>query len=171
MTANFVAGDYTATYNAKALGQTADGFRLDHRFFKRIVTGDAEGDTPQDAIYRGRDQRVSFRLIEALEAGIADIVEPYASSRGTAGTQGTVGVMDIRNAGGASPTALALSLVLTAVSGTSAATDGPASITAVLTQLIEDFPVEVLYGNDLREVPIQCRIYPNASTGVYYTVT
>lgn len=171
MTANFVAGGYTATYNAKALGQAAEGFRLDHRFYKRLVTGDAEGDTVQDSIYRGREQRFSCRLIEALEAGIPDLTEPYSSPRGTVGTQGTIGVMDIRNDGGVSPTALALSLVMTAVAGTSAAEDGPATITMPLTQLLEDFPVEVLYAPDLREVPIQCRVFPNVSTGVFYTVT
>lgn len=170
MTANFIAGQYTATFNAKALGQTAEGFTLDHRFFKRLVTGDAEGDTVQDAIYRGRDQRIRFRCIEALEAGIPDIVEPYASSRGTVGTQGTVGIMDIQNSGGAS-VPLALSLVMTAVTGTSAASDGPATITAPLTQVLEDFAVAVLYAPDLREVPIECRIYIAIATGVYYTVT
>ena len=168
MTANFVAGGYTATYNAQAVGQTAEGYTLDHRFFKRLVTGDAEGDTVQDSIYRGRDQRISFRMIEALEAGVSLLVEPYASTPGTPGTQGIVGLMDIRNAGGVTPVPLALSLILTAVTGTSAANDGPATVTCPLTIISEDFPVAVLYAPDLREVPFQGRIYLD-SDGDYYT--
>lgn len=169
MTANFIAGGYTATISAKALGQTAEGYRLDHRFFKRLITGDAEGDTIQDSVYRGRDQRISFRLIEALEAGIAELVEPYAATPGTPGTQGTVGIMDIQNSGGVS-TPLAKQLILTAIAGTSAATDGPATITFPLVIISEDFPVDVLYAPNLREIPFQGRVYADA-TGLYYTET
>ncbi len=165
----FIAGQYTATYNAKALGQTADGFRLSHSFFKRLVTGDAGAETPQDAIYRGREQFITARMIEAFAAGIPDLVEPYADTPGDPLTLGVIGRLDVYNGGGVSPTALAKSLVLTPVTGTSAAGDGPASITLSLAMLAEGYPVEVLLAPDLREVPIRCRVYPNMETGVFGT--
>lgn len=164
MTAEFIAGAYTATYNAKALGQTADGFRLSHQFFKRLITGDAGGDTPQDAVYRGREQMLSMRLIEADKAGIPDLVDPYAATVGTPWTLGTIGLFDVRGAGGAIPVSRCKSLVLTAVTGTSAAAETQATITLPLSILAENFPVEILLAPDLREVPIRIRIYPDMST-------
>lgn len=171
MSADFVAGQYTATYNAKALGQTADGFRLSHQFLKRLVTGDAGGDTPQDAIYRGREQFVAFRLIEALAEGIADLVEPYAATAGTALTLGVIGRTDVRgSANETTPDPIVKSLILTAVTGTTAATGGPATITLPLSILAENFPVEVLFAPDLREVPVRMRVYPDMSdSGVFGT--
>lgn len=164
---DFIAGGYTATYNAKALGQTAEGFFLSHEFFKRIITGDAGGDAPQDAIYRGRAQFVETELLEAIAAGIADLVEPYAATRGTPLTMGVIGQQDVGRSG---CVGRAASLVLTAIAGTCAAAT-PASITMPLSMLAENYPVRVLYGPDLRRIPIRIRVYPNISTGVFGTVT
>ncbi|TWU22453.1 hypothetical protein Pla52o_35090 [Novipirellula galeiformis] len=170
MSGNFVAGQYTATYNAKALGQTAEGFTLSHQFFQRLITGDAGGDTPQDAVYRGREQFISYRLIEALAAAVAECSEPFASTPGTALTLGKIGKLVVRGDGSSEGTPIAKSLVLTAVSGTSASEDGPSTITLPLAILAEGFPVEILFAPDLREVPIRQRIYPEMSTGLFGTV-
>lgn len=164
MTAEFIAGAYTATYNAKALGQTADGFRLSHQFFKRLITGDAGGDTPQDGIYRGKEQNLSMRLIEADKAGIPDLIDPYAATVGTPWTLGQVGLLDVYGAGGGAPVSRCKSMVLTAVTGTSAATDTQATITLPLSIIAENFPIEILLAPDLREYPLRMRIYPNMST-------
>lgn len=160
----FIAGAYTATYNAKALGQTADGFRLSHQFFKRLITGDAGGDTPQDAIYRGKEQNLSMRLIEADKAGIPDLIDPYAGTVGTPWTLGVVGLLDVHGAGGVTPAPRCKSMVLTAITGTSAATDTQATITLPLSIIAENFPIEILLAPDLREYPLRMRIYPNMST-------
>ena len=167
----FVAGRYTATYNSKALGQTSEGFRLSHQFFQRLITGDLGGDTPQDAIYRGREQFINYTLIEALAAGVADVVEPFAGTVGTPLTLGTIGALAVRGVddGSGGRTSVAKSLVLTVVAGTTAEEGGPASITLPLAILAEGFPVEVFYGPDLREVPVRQRIYPTMSTGVFGT--
>lgn len=165
----FVAGAYTATYNAKALGQTADGFRLSHQFFKRLIQGDSGGQTAQDAVYQGVDVNVAYTLIQALAAGVDDLKWPYSGTVGTPLDLGVVGQLDVCGAGGGSPTAVAKPLVLTAVSGTAADTDGPATITLPLSILAEGFPVELLFAPDLREVPIRQRIYPNMSTRLFGT--
>lgn len=171
MSANFVAGQYTATYNAKALGQTADGYRLSHQVFKRLVTGDAGGDTPQDAIYRGMEVMLSFRLIEALATGVDDLIYPYAATVGTPLSMGVIGRTDVRGNAAGDPVPIVKSLILTALAGTPAAEEGPATITMPLSILAENYPVEILYAPDLREVPIRMRIYPATATGVFGTET
>lgn len=157
---NFVAGPYTATYNGKALGQTAEGYTISHQFLKQIVQGDAWGQTPQDAVYQGREQFVSCRFIEARRSGVLDLVEPYADVAETPFYLGRPGVLDVRGVGGTSPNAIARSLVLTAVSGTPAANDGPATATFLQSILAEGQAVDVLLGPNLREVPVRLRVYP-----------
>jgi hypothetical protein len=161
----FVAGQYTATYNGKNLGQTAEGFRLSHQFFKRLITGDLGAQTPQDAVYQGREQFVSFRLIEADEAGVNDCANPYGGSFDDP-TVGVIGSFDTQSSsgggssGGSALASAAKPLVLTALTGTSAANFVP-SMTFSKAILAEGFPVEFLLGPDLLEVPIRMRCYPN----------
>lgn len=169
---NFVAGQYTATWNSLALGQTQEGFRLSHSFFKRLITGDLAAQTPQDAVYQGREQFVAFRLIEAAAAGAGALAEPYqAANNGI--NLGTIGVLDIQgSAVGSGFNGPAHALVLTAVAGTTAATFGPATITFPYSILAEGFPVEVLYGPDLRDIPIRMRCYPDmAASGRFASLT
>jgi hypothetical protein len=161
---NFIAGPYSATYNAKALGQVDNnGYQLSHSFFKRLITGDQKGDTPQDAIYRGREQYIDYTLIEALQTGVPDLIDPYATVLGTPLTLGNIGQMDVGYSG---CTGKAQALVLTAIAGSCAT---PASITMPLSILYENYPVRQLYGSDLRTIPIRQRIYPDKSTGVFGT--
>lgn len=171
----FVAGGYTATWATAALGQTADGFRISHSFFKRLITGDLAADTPQDAIYRGREQFVGFTLIEAEEAGVADLTEPYFATTGVPLALGPIGNLDVQgDQADGTPTAGAVkakALVLTAVSGTVAANAGPATITFTFAVMAEGFPVEVLYAPDLREIPVRMRVYPDMTSSRFGTVT
>lgn len=167
MSAEFIAGSYTFTYNAKTIGQTRDGFRLSWSFFKKLITGDLGGQTPQDAVYQGKEQTSSFTLIEADKAGILDLVEPYASTVGTLWTLGVIGLLDVYGAGGGTPVSRCKPLVATAVAGTSAATDMWPTVTIPRSIIREGFPVDLLLGPDLREVPIQMRHYPDMATGLF----
>lgn len=170
----FIAGQYTATYATKAVGQTADGYRMSHSFFKRLVTGDLAGDTPQDGIYRGREQMIGFTIIEADEAAVADIVEPYADTSGDLLELGKIGIFDIQGdqGDGGSPSARPCKqLVLTAVTGTAAADAGPATITLPFCIIAENYPIEQLYAPDLRDIPIRMRIYPDMANSRFGTVT
>lgn len=164
MSANFIAGAYTFTYNSKAMGQCANGWRLAHTFFKRLITGDAGGRSPQDAVYQGREQTSEMTLIEVDEAAIPDIIDPYAGTVGTPWTMGVIGLLDVRGAGTGSPTSRCKTLIATAVTGTSAANDTQATITAPLTIIHEEYPIQFLLGPDLRELPLRFRHYPNMST-------
>lgn len=157
---SFIAGRYTATWNSLALGQTAEGFRLSHQFFKRLITGDAFAQAPQDAVYQGAEVTSQCRLIEYDAAAVQTLSWPYNATKWV---NGTVGRTDVGSS-------LVKSLVLTAVSGTPAAAT-PATWTSLLSILQEGFPVELLFAPDLREVPIRMRHYPNSSTGVFATET
>lgn len=161
---SFIAGGYTATYNAKALGQTADGHRITYEVFKRVITGHYGGDTPQDAVYRGQRRGSAFRLLEANAAGVADLLYPYSGTIGDQWDLGVIGLLDVRGQGSGSPTVRAKQLVLTAIAGTSAYNDAAATITIPLSILAASFPVEVLLAPDLKEVPIRLDHYPNMST-------
>ncbi len=109
------------------------------RFFKRLITGDLAGQTPQDAVYQGREQFVSFRLIEAASAGADAIAEPYALDNNEL-KLGVIGTLDIQgNVATGSPQPYAKALVLTAVAGTPAAQGGPATITFPYAILAEGF--------------------------------
>lgn len=150
---SFIAGPYTATYKQLALGQTADGFRLTHSFFKRLITGDSYAQSPQDDVYQGAEMFCQFRLIEYNAAGTKAAMWPY----GTYLTMGTVGRVSKQQG-------LAGSLVLTALAGTPAA-GTPATLTFSYAILAEGFPVDLLFAPDLREVPLRMRVYP--SSGIF----
>jgi hypothetical protein len=157
---NFIAGRYTATYNSLALGQTAEGFRLSHQFFKRLITGDAYAEAPQDAVYRGAELTIAYRLIQYDADGVLAAMWPYAA---TLFDMGVIGRTDVGSQ-------IVKSLVLTVVAGTPAV-GLPNSITLPKAILQEGFPVELLFAPDLREVPMRQRIYPDQTTGVFGTQT
>jgi hypothetical protein len=146
----FISGGYTCTWNSLACGQSADGYRLTHQIFKRIITGDSYAEAPQDAVYRGAEVSVQWTMIDYTSAAIQTIKWPY---NGTKWQLGTVGTLDVGSS-------LAKSLILTAVAGTPAAAT-PATATFALSIIHESFPVEVLFAPDLREIPMRMRVYPN----------
>lgn len=147
----FIAGRYTASWNGYSLGQTAEGIKLSHKFFKRAVKGDAGAETKQDSVYRGAEVSGDARFIEADLAGIKAMVWPYA---GTLYDLGVIGRLDVASN-------IAKPLILTAVAGTNAT---PATYTFPLSILAEGFPVEILLAPDLREVPIRWDFYYSGVT-------
>lgn len=155
---SFIAGGYTATYNALACGQAGDGYRLSHEVFKRLITGDSYAESPQDGVYRGMAMFVSYTMIEFNAAAAALAKNPYSA---TIHDMGLVGRLDVASS-------LAKSLVLTAVAGTPAAAT-PASATFSKSILAEGFPVEILFAPNLRDIPIRMRVYP--VSGVFGTET
>lgn len=171
MSGQYIAGVYTATYNAKELGQTeSPGIRLSHRFHKRMIQSDAGGDAPVDALYRGRDQFAQFTLLEAGKPGVLDLLEPYTlqeSNTPIPFNSGPIGQFDV---GSTECPGRAKPLVLTVKPGTCAAAFGPATITFPRAIIAEDFPIDVLFGNDLRMIPMRLRIYPD-DNGVFGTQT
>jgi len=154
----FITGRYTATWNALAVGQTREGYRISHQFMKKIIQGDKWGQTAQDAINQGMEVTVEMTLIEFDAAAVQTLINPYASGYVTA----KIGQLDV-GAGGA--TANVKPLVLTAMEVNPGPL--PATITLYQTVLHENFPVTLLQGPDLREVPIRLRAYPNQTNGSF----
>ncbi len=154
----FIAGQYTATLGGSPVGQIEAGITIEHFVNKRLVTGDNQGDTPQDAIHRGHEYFAEFILMEYDVAVLVSVWNPY----GAYGAQGVVGAMDIASSNVAS-------LVLTAISNTTASAS-PASVIATRCILAEGFPVRILFAPDLRDMPIRLRMY-QAAAGTFFTVT
>lgn len=159
----FLAGQYTATFNSLALGQTAEGWRLSHQFFKQLITGDAFGKAPQDAVYQGIEVFLGGTLIEYNAAGAAAAFWPVSN---TLLNPGVIGRLDVGGGSG-----MAKAVVLTALAGTPAVAT-PATITLTYCALAEGFPVELLFYPGLREVPLRFRSYPNpASSNTFGSTT
>lgn len=154
----FIAGQYTATLGGSTVGQLADGARINHSFFKELITGDNMAQSPQDAIFQGGEVQVDYSLMEYNATSARAAFWPYGSAYLTMDT--VIGTLDSANAS---------ALVLSALSGTPAAA-APASVTLPLAILAEGFPVEILFAPSLRKIPIRQRVYPNASK-VFGTLT
>lgn len=155
----FIAGKYSMTYNALAAGQTNNGIRVSHQFFKRLITGDNYGQAKQDGVYQGADMFLATDLMEYNAAALATMIWPYSA---TMWDMGVIGRLDVASS-------IVKQIVLTALAGTTAATV-PATMTLPRAILIENFPIELLLAPDLREVPWRGRVYPG-DTGIFGTQT
>lgn len=154
----FIAGGFSCTWNSLALGQAEAGYTTSHSFMAEMIRGDTYGETPQDAVYRGGEMDISWKSIAYDSAGIQTAMWPWSATIYTLGVPGRTMV----------GSALAKTLVLTAIAGTPAATV-PATLTFTYAVIKEGFPVELLYAPSLRSVPLRMRIFPNS--GVFGTQT
>lgn len=149
----FISGQYTMTYGGTTIGQIEDGIRLEHFVNKRLITGDNQGRTPQDAVYQGHEAFAQFTIMEADNAQVLDAVWPYDTTN--FGRQSTIGRLDVGSS-------LTVALVMTALASTPAV-GNPTTITIPRAILAEGYPVSVLYAPDLRDIPLRLRLYPDAS--------
>ncbi len=165
-----VAGSYSGTYDGLNVGITETGYRLSHELFKQLITGDASGQTPIEAIYQGRAQFVNFTVQEFNADAVPSLTEPYSIDPATGNHDpGLVGAVGQQDVGNDTCPGVAKPLILTALPGVCAASRGPATITFPKAILAEGFPVDVLYGPQHRMVPLRLRVYP--VDGRFYTVT
>lgn len=91
-----------------------------------------------------------MRLIEWDAAAIATLISPY----GNLYTINGIGKLDVANN-------YAKPFILTAVD----TNPGPIPLSQTLARSIlqENFPVNILFGPDLRDVPIRLRCYPDVN--------
>lgn len=149
-------GPYTMTYDGNDVGLSEGPKRLTIASKAKLIYADRYGDTAIDGIYTGGDWFLTV-IFKEWTANIRAAIWPF-------GTFGEIGVP------GKKLTDLAKVFVLTAVAGTPAATAGPATLTCHLAVPSEGNSSEILLGNDQRNVPVQFRLYPNAS-GVCFAMT
>lgn len=153
----YLAGKYDGTYDGATIGELTDGWKLSASLFSRIITGHSGAKTPQDGIHQGGECFLAFTCMEAYLAKVKLAFWPLSA---TLFDLGVIGRLD---------SAIAKQTVMTALAATPAAAS-PASITFPLCKLAEGYPVEMLFGPDLREVPIRFRLFPNSSN-VFGSVT
>lgn len=170
----FAPGYYTATYDPpSAAGSSSTGAtdlglvdgvrRLRMRSSAQMVKADRYGDSEIDGIYRGANLSLMMTFKEWTSI-IREVLWPYTA---TAGDMGQVGIS------GRLLTDLAGQLVLTALTGTPAATAGPATITFPKAILAPENDVEIIFGNEKRDIPVVFKIFPSDVSGTirWFSVT
>ena len=170
----FIAGAYTVEVDQSggssdvSVGQIESGITLEWVTNKQLVSGDNQGDTPQDAVFQGKELFVSFTLMETELLRARLLYWPYATSssgatlEGVYGTQGVIGRLDVGST-------ITQKITFTSTAGTTAAA-APATLIIPRAILAEDVPVRIKFGPVLRDVTLRLRAYPDAS-GVFFTTT
>lgn len=166
----FVAGPYTGSYNAVALGEfdPQDGreVRVEIQKLGRTITGHSYALSEIDGIYQGGNRFISFI---GNEQNAAVIQAMWPETSGMLGyTWATMGRMEQV---GTLWSAKDAALVFTAVTGTEAATQGPATLTCQAIPTEETR--EIAFGSDLRQFPCRLRLLPQTATPntTWWTVT
>lgn len=145
----FIAGHYTLTYGGSSLGIIEDALELELQHSVDEIRGDPLGDTIIDGVYRGGNMYLNFVLQEADAAGVAALIWPYNATFGVVGTPGVL------------MTSVDAALVMTQLAGT---TSTPASLTFTSCILAPNFPIRMLYGTRLRNIPIRMLCMPFVDT-------
>lgn len=168
----FISGAFSATFNAKPLGTTENGFEeITTRIYEDIRPDHYQG--MLDGVVRGIDMMIRTVLYEVNMPGIRDLIWPWdADNDGVlfeATEYGKVGAM------GQLLSSLAKPLVLTPCGGTSAAllggfhtgaegAPGPvASITYPRAVIAAD-PTSINFNAGHRKLPVTILILPSPDT-------
>lgn len=138
-----VAGPYTATWNALAVGNTATGFEHSYAVGARPIQFDSVGETPIDLLINRMVMTVDFVIAEADSAAIATMLWPWHTTKGVFPRSGT------------SLFSLAKPLILTACD-----TINPATITFYRTILSPESQQRILYSHRERYIPVQLYCFP-----------
>jgi len=144
----FIAGPYTVAYNAITLGVIEDAARMEFTSSADFITSDDKGDTIQDGIYRGGNCTIDMVLQEFSATGAQSAFYPWAAVFGELESVGKL------------LSSFAKALVLTAVVGTSAT---PTPITFTRAVLAPGFPISLLLGTRLKNVPLRFQCLPYSS--------
>jgi hypothetical protein len=157
---SFISGPYTLTYGASPLGIIEDAASLEITPSEDGIQGDNYGDSIQDGVYRGGNCYLDLVLQEYNAAGALSAFWPFHATFGHMGQVGTL------------KSSFAAALVLTAVSGTPAAS-APATLTANKAVLAPNFPLRLLFGSRLRNVPLRFQFLPYLVTSApaWFTTT
>lgn len=163
---SYIAGPFTASFDAAVVGQVKDGFNIQYFSNKQLIVGDNQGLTPQDAVNLGYECFVEFTLQEWDAAAAKDVFWPQTSGNlptfGHSFNETTIPV-------GTLDSSFWKQLILTAVAGSPAAgLTGEDVYTFPRATLAENFPVDILLSARLREVFVRLRLYPDSSYRFFY---
>lgn len=150
----FVAGAYTATWNAASIGATENGFTVENENHIQPITIDEFGDSIVDGVNQGTSVTVRLDFVEYTLIKVA-----MTASHVIGAPKTNVGKTMV---------SLAQPLVLTPVAGTPAATDGG---TWTFHKCVVEGNVDVLLSSKHRKGPITFRCYPDSgNSNKTYTV-
>jgi hypothetical protein len=154
----FGIGQYTSTYNSVTLGlTTSEGFRVRYRpSIEAINDTNLYGDCLIDGIYRGITGVQLVATFMEWKADVTIALWPYGANAAFDGTLGTIGTLQ---------SSFAKTMVLSAVSGTPAYTNGPVTLTALGAILSADNDIEILMGPTKRNIPIVFDLLLTATSG------
>lgn len=142
---DFAPGYYSMTYDGDDMGLVEGVRRLRRRANAQMITTDKYGLV--DGVYKGGECFLAMTFKE-WNADIQAALWPFGADIGEMGLNGRL------------LTGMAKAIVLTAEAGTPAATLGPATITANLAILAPENDVEVILGNEQRDVPVLFQLFP-----------
>ena len=148
--ATWAFGPYTAVY-----GSSPTDIGLNegpHRFIQiakgQNITPNRFGDSVVDGIYRGANVLFQCSLKE-YTAGVKKLIWPFSPT-----DLGLTGII------GRAMTDIAQPLVLTAIANTLAATNGPVTRTCPLCVFAPEHNMELIMGNDERNIPLVAQCLP-----------
>lgn len=152
----FIAGGYTATWNALPLGQIEDGFNLDFSLSAEDIRGDNFGDTVQDGVFRGGDMFLTATLLEYDLVNTSKVLWPWSATNFGKIDAGFIGRL---------MSTFAKVLILTKVTGPSSS---PTTITCNTAVIAPRFNVNMLLAPRLKRVPIRLQFLPFVDSGNTY---
>jgi len=160
----FAVGQYSVTFDSVAVGlmQGEEGVPtlIPKTYAHEVNNTDAWGKMLIESFTLGADWQCQFTMME-YKAATLSVLWPFAAALGTLPGFGLA------------YTALAQVLVLTAVTGTPAATAGPVTITATLAILARNFTGKLMFGPMVRTIPVLLDLYPyvNSENNVHFINT
>lgn len=165
----FIAGAFTATWDAQSIGSTEDGFEISYnRIQEEIRTDMFRG--LLDAVQQGIDMSIRMVLVETDFEAVRHMIWPFDSDwdglQYEESPANTISNTGFHGGTGQLISALAKPLVLTPCSGTTAKTKGNlstggvlASITFARTVLSTD-AVTLKYASALQKIPVTLTVLP-----------
>lgn len=153
---NFVAGQYSSTYNAISTGPTESGYVLTKNSRSESISrSDAYGDSMLDAVWRGGDVACRYDVLQAQTPGAVAAYWPWSNNQFL--------LTNAANPIGRLASDLAKIFIMSATANTPAAVLGQASITASKAVVPPDYNYEALYDSRLRKISIRLQFLPYLS--------
>ncbi len=154
ITGDFPTGPYTATWNGNSIGLLEGVIRHTQSPIALPIRAGLYGQTIIDYILQGAGMFVTV-IIKEWNANTRAALWPYGTNEGIVHEAGV-----LIGAG-----AYAKALVLTAVAGTPAAVEGPATRTYPLTFPLPGHNLDMTFGAVERNIPVVFGVLPEDNSG------
>lgn len=151
---DFPPGPYEATWGGDAIGLMEGSIFDESTLLETEIRASLYGKQVIDTIDDGMTQFIILMMKE-WNTNAKKVFYPNAATAGTGGTHGKAGRLN---------SALSKALVLTALAGTPAATEGPVTRTYNYAKLAGGHNMRLTFGPEERNVPVVFRIFPEEVT-------